>query len=238
MTARRPSPALLPPNATALETALDRVLARLGDVAVPVRDLWNPHRVPASHLPYLAWALSVSEAWQFARTEAERRALTAAALDLHRHKGTPWAVKHILGELGFADAQILEPWDTGGPPHTFKVRVSGRLASAQDHDRLVGLVTAVKPARSHLVGVQVARTATARRWLGLAAHTGTRLAIRPRLDPTPRPARLAVGAVARTGTRLTLRPATLAPAVAPAALHAGGLVRTAQTLTIGRPAHG
>ncbi|MBB4212764.1 phage tail P2-like protein [Rhodothalassium salexigens DSM 2132] len=228
---------LLPAASTDLERAADRALARLDRVPVPIGDLWRPETCPAEALPFLAWALSVDELWDYAAGEAERRALTAASVDLHARKGTPAAVRQAV-ETVFGAGEVLEPWDTGGPAHTFKVRVSARLDGAETLRRLLGLVDAMKPARSHLVAVQIDRRATARRWLGLAAHTGTRLAIRPRLDPAPRPARLGVAALARTGTRLTLRPATLAPAVAPAALHAGGRVRTAHRLTIGRPANG
>ena len=47
---------ILPPNATALERALADAGARLSDVPVVVRELWNPDACPAAHLPWLAWA--------------------------------------------------------------------------------------------------------------------------------------------------------------------------------------
>jgi len=53
---------LLPPNATALEHAADAAMARIADVNVPIRDLWNPDLCPEALLPWLAWALSV-EPW-------------------------------------------------------------------------------------------------------------------------------------------------------------------------------
>lgn len=41
------------------------------------------------------------EGWNFAADDAARRALIKAAIELHRYKGTPWAVRQALDVLGF-----------------------------------------------------------------------------------------------------------------------------------------
>ncbi len=99
---------LLPSNASAAEMALALSLARLSDIPVPNRDLWNPRTIPAHLLPWLAWSLSIGEEWALATTEAERRSMVAAAVELHRYKGTPYAVRRGLVSAGFRDATVQE----------------------------------------------------------------------------------------------------------------------------------
>ena len=50
---------LLPTGKTALETALEAATAPDPALFDQVRNLWNPQTCPASHLPWLAWAVSV-----------------------------------------------------------------------------------------------------------------------------------------------------------------------------------
>lgn len=99
---------LLPSNATATETAVAMTVARLSSVPVPGRDLWNAHAIPAHLLPWLAWSLSIGEEWTLATTEREQRDMVAAAVDLHRYKGTPHAVRRGLRAAGFRDATLRE----------------------------------------------------------------------------------------------------------------------------------
>ncbi|WP_442489384.1 phage tail protein I [Halomonas litopenaei] len=100
--------ALLPPNASALERRLAETTGTLGELPTPLRTLWDPRTVPADLLPYLAWSLSIDLEWGFARTEQEQRDLVAAAVELHRYKGTPYAVRRGMALLGFRDAEIHE----------------------------------------------------------------------------------------------------------------------------------
>ncbi len=86
------SDTLLPPNATATEKNIEAATARVGSMAVPVRDLWNPQTCPASLLPWLAWALSVDN-WDKYWDEATKRSVIAASISVHYKKGTVGAVK-------------------------------------------------------------------------------------------------------------------------------------------------
>ena len=98
---------LLPPNRTPLEAALDRTTARLGEVPVPIKDLWSPERCPASLLPWLAWALSVDE-WDSDWPEERKREAIAASIELHRYKGSVWSVREALRRIGYKDVEIDE----------------------------------------------------------------------------------------------------------------------------------
>ncbi|HID7159721.1 TPA: phage tail protein I, partial [Klebsiella pneumoniae] len=53
------SNSLLPPGSSVLERRLAQACSGISDLNVPLRDLWNPWKCPATFLPYLAWAVSV-----------------------------------------------------------------------------------------------------------------------------------------------------------------------------------
>lgn len=98
---------MLPPNSTGLERGISGAAKRLSDIPVPIHLLWRPEDCQAALLPWLAWALSVDE-WDDAWDETTQRDVIAESVDLHRRKGTPWAVKQALIAMGYADVEILE----------------------------------------------------------------------------------------------------------------------------------
>ncbi|MGS0744187.1 phage tail protein I [Glaciimonas sp. GG7] len=50
---------LLPPNTTPQERALEATMARISDIPVPLRQLYNPDTCPINVLPWLAWQLAI-----------------------------------------------------------------------------------------------------------------------------------------------------------------------------------
>lgn len=78
--------------------ALARLAARISalPVSTPLVNLFD--LVDASALPALGEQFHILgvEGWNLAGTEAARRALLKRAIELHRHKGTPWAVRSWL----------------------------------------------------------------------------------------------------------------------------------------------
>lgn len=97
---------LLPPNATALEGALANA-ASLPHTPELLALLSDAQRCPQALLPWLAWALSVDE-WDDDWPQEQQRAAVLEAADLHRKKGTPWAVLRALAVHGFPDSEIVE----------------------------------------------------------------------------------------------------------------------------------
>lgn len=98
---------LLPANATKLERAFEALLAQVMDIDCPVDRLWSPAACPAALLPYLAWAVSIDE-WDGAWTDARKREVIAASIEIQRHKGTPWAIRRSLDLMGYGSATIYE----------------------------------------------------------------------------------------------------------------------------------
>lgn len=66
--------------------------------------------VPAEFLPLLAekWSVTGYDGWLLAESEDAKRKLIKRAVELHRHKGTPWAMREIIRQLGFGEVEIIE----------------------------------------------------------------------------------------------------------------------------------
>lgn len=66
--------------------------------------------VDADALPSLGLQFDVMgyKGWLLASTEAEKRDLIKKAIELHRRKGTPWAVKEAIKRFGFPDVVVEE----------------------------------------------------------------------------------------------------------------------------------
>lgn len=150
---------LLPPNATALEQALDDGAdLRLSGVPVPLRELWDPATCPAALLPWLAWGLSV-DFWDPEWSEAQKRGAIAGAIDAHRRKGTRASLRAVLDRFDplivlvewFEDRDVLAP-------HTFRLELPLAADSDVEYDEdlvraLLRDIGAVKPLRSHMLAV-------------------------------------------------------------------------------------
>ncbi|MBL4929325.1 phage tail protein I [Fuscibacter oryzae] len=159
------SETLLPSNATEAEVALDLATARIGEIPIVARTLWNPETCPTYLLPWLAWALGVDE-WDSSWSEDAKRATIAASVDIHRHKGTVAAVKRAVAAAGLGDATLQERYgrryydgtflhdgsiDYLEPDHWAEYRlVLSRPISIAQADQVRRVVGAVAPVRSHL----------------------------------------------------------------------------------------
>lgn len=67
----------------------------------------------SSVLPYLAEQMDVLgyKGFRMAHTETEQREILKRAIELHRYKGTEWAIKEALKSIGFADIELKKGYD-------------------------------------------------------------------------------------------------------------------------------
>ena len=138
---------LLPPNATPLERAIDGASARLDELEVPLRHLWNPRLCQLAALPWLAWSLGV-ETWDPDWPEEVKRAAMAESIAIHREKGTPAAIKRVMGVIG---ADYIYTEEPSGTPMTAQVAILNSAAIAiSDVAGLKAALDRVKRASLHL----------------------------------------------------------------------------------------
>ena len=101
---------LLPSNSTPLERALAEAGSLRGIDPDVIRTLWSARDCPPTFLPYLAWSLSV-DFWELADTDQKRRDLIRGAIQWHRKRGTPWAIKQALAAFGYPVRELIEQAD-------------------------------------------------------------------------------------------------------------------------------
>jgi len=113
------------------------------------------------------------EGWALTVTEADKRALIKKAIELHRYKGTPWAIRNAVRAVGFGECEIIEGVGldyngqstyngannyNGGNWATFRVKVeipNNRPVTLSEFNALRTMILEYKNARSHLVDISL-----------------------------------------------------------------------------------
>ncbi|SEE19558.1 phage tail protein I [Pseudomonas anguilliseptica] len=117
--------------------------------------------VPPQVLPHLADQFHVMglEGWRYARDDQEQRELIKRAIELHRYKGTPWAIEQVLVTLNLI-GRVSEWYEYGGSPYRFRVDIelTDRGIDEATYDALVDLIREYKNKRSRLDALTVALT--------------------------------------------------------------------------------
>ena len=143
---------LLPYNATDQERALANTIARISEVPVVVREVWNPDTCPSNVLPWLAWAFSVDD-WDTNWTDEQKRNVIKQSVYSQRIKGTIGAVTRQLAALGY-DIKILEWWqkEPEGEPYTFDVYITSSQypLTQRDYAKVLDVIDTNKNLRSHM----------------------------------------------------------------------------------------
>ena len=114
--------------------------------------------VIAKLLPLLAEQFHIlgDEGWNFAQTEQEKRNLLKSAIDIHRYKGTKYALKKVLETLNMS-GDIREWFEYGGEPFHFKVllNIFDRGLSDELEQQLLRLINKFKNKRSVLEAIEI-----------------------------------------------------------------------------------
>ncbi len=108
-----------------------------------------------SLLDLLAWQFHV-EGYDLAKTIEEKRNLIKNAIELHRYKGTPYAVKKVLSTLNLGGV-VREWFEYGGEPYRFKLDLffeelvkHGITLTPEVQEKLLDLINSYKNERSWL----------------------------------------------------------------------------------------
>lgn len=131
---------------------MELATARIGDVPVRVRDVWNAQTCPEGLLPWLAWAYSVDD-WEETWTAEQKRATIQKSVEVHRYKGTIGAVREALAALGYG-AQVQEWFNQvpTGAPYTYRLLLESAQAGINQAalEKILRIVETNKNLRSHM----------------------------------------------------------------------------------------
>ncbi len=115
------------------------ILDRQGQLPLSRLAIYVVDQVEASALPHLGEQLNVMglKGWILCDTEAQKRALIKAAIELHRRAGTPHAIKRSLAAVGYPDTEIEE-----NPPYAYDGQASygysdGQATFAESYDAVL-----------------------------------------------------------------------------------------------------
>ncbi|MEQ9721133.1 phage tail protein I [Yersinia alsatica] len=174
---------LLPVGSTPLEIAAAQACARIADIDVPLRQLWNTDTCPLELLPYLAWAWSVDR-WDESWPEATKRAVVNASFYVHKRKGTLGAIRRVVEPLGYL-IRVIEWWKTNETPGTFRLDV-GVLETGiteEMYPELERLIFDAKPCSRHLIGLSINLESSGPLTVATASYSGDELTVYPyRMD--------------------------------------------------------
>lgn len=79
----------------------------------------------------------------------KKRELVSQSIQMHRRKGTPWAVDELI-RIVFGGGNVEEWFEYGGQPYHFKIYVPNPLTTADDAKRFLAALDSVKNLRSAL----------------------------------------------------------------------------------------
>ena len=109
-----------------------------------------------SVIDHLAYQLHVDD-YDSGLPIATKRELVKNSIDIHRHKGTPYAVEKAVQTV-YSDSKIAEWFEYGGKPYYFKVTlITAPLTGESDIAKLVRAINTAKNVRSWLDGIEFIR---------------------------------------------------------------------------------
>jgi phage tail P2-like protein len=145
---------LIPPGINDLSSqAFNELIDRLGTLDLTPLLIYIIDHVSSTALPCLAdqFHIGGDEGWLLVSSDEERRSLIKMAIELHRYRGTPYAVESVLEKLNLT-GRVTEWFDYGGEPYRFKVDIE-LLTRGMDEttvNLLYALVNKYKNVRSWL----------------------------------------------------------------------------------------
>lgn len=111
---------------------------------------------PESVIDHLAYQLHVDDYDSGLPIETKRE-MVKNSIDIHRHKGTPYAVEKAVQTI-YSDSKTEEWFEYGGKPYYFKVTlITAPLRGETDIAKLVRAINAAKNVRSWLDGIEFIR---------------------------------------------------------------------------------
>ncbi|MBI0277269.1 phage tail protein I [Hafnia alvei] len=173
---------LLPPSASRFEQAATQACASLGDIPVPLRQLWNAKTCPPRLLPYLAWTLSV-DYWDELWSEAQKRQTVIDAFEVHRYKGTTSSLRRIIEPFGFT-MDIAEWWSTDDEPGTFRliVNLNGQGITEDVRQLILELIDNAKPCSRQLLDLSLISEIKGTIYIASASYSGSVITIYPQTE--------------------------------------------------------
>lgn len=136
--------------------AADQTIKKyLEDIRLELLLVYFIDQVDARALPILGKQFDVlgNKGFRLATTEQQKRDILKRAIELHRYKGTIWAVKESLKSVGFRDVEITE--HVNGHWARFSLFIQNTQITLAGFADIVAMVEEYKNTRSFLDSINV-----------------------------------------------------------------------------------
>ena len=184
-----------------------------------------------SLLDLLAWQFH-AEGYELAQTIEEKRNLVKNAIELHRYKGTKYAVEGVLKTLNLS-GEIREWFEYGGQPYRFKLFMKSIMSDPALWEKLISLVNEYKNERSWLDGIGIHREHTQTVKIGSAIKNGKRYTIGLHFKISVSGTALYSGSAFRTAKKTSIGVHIPRISTASSTIHSGFAFRRARKTVIG-----
>lgn len=175
---------LLPPSASAFMRNVAAASQILTEMAVDLNTLWDAEKCPTDLLPFLAWALSVDR-WDKRWSEQTKRQMIKSAWLIHRQKGTIAALRRVVEPFGYL-LRVIEWWQTGGVPGTFRLDIGVQDSGITEETflELERLIADAKPLSRHLLELNITLDTQGTAYIAATSYSGDELTVYPYFPET------------------------------------------------------
>lgn len=158
-----------------LSKVLSQELQFISQQADSMNFMMDINSQPEPIIDHLLWEnhIHYDEGLFMAETIEDKRKLLENAIDLHRKKGTPYAVELLVGTL-FGDGEVQEWFEYGGEPFYFRVVTRNPSATEEKAQEFIKAVNSVKRLSSHLEKVVLLQQEEMSLYWGGFVHVGSK----------------------------------------------------------------
>jgi len=218
-------------NIQAFAEILDKVFSSLTEEELQKLFVYAIDSQPEEVLDWLAWQFHV-EGYDLAKTLEEKRNLVKNAIELHRYKGTKYAVEKVLSSLNLS-GEVKEWFEYEGEPYRFKLFIKSVISETDLWDKLVSLVNEYKNERSWLDGIGIHREYSQNLSISSASKKGKQYTIGLYFQPVISQSSIYSGSAFRTARKTFIGVHVPEVLVTPSIFHYGSAFRVARKTTIG-----
>jgi len=226
-----PSSLKVDKKAESIVEAADKVIKELLPLIEKVLIVPNIDNAPSNILDLLAWQFHL-EGYELAQTDEQKRNMIKKAIELHRYKGTKWAIKGVLEALGLS-GEIKEWFEYDGEPFKFKIYLNSALKSDNDYKKMLSLVKEYKNERSWLDSIGLLRSYNSDISISFAAKSGNDYSIGLRCDANIEKGFMKAGCVKRTSNTTVIGVSEINLNLPATNLYSTSAFRQAKTWQIG-----
>ena len=138
---------------------INDLIDRLMNLDLQSINIYDIDNVDKLIFPYLTYQFHITnrEGWYLSRTESERRSFIKELFELHKYKGTKYAIKKILKKIGI-NSDIDEWYESGECERgEFFVNINLSETPITDRDKniIIELIDEYKNVRSHLKDIRI-----------------------------------------------------------------------------------